>query len=153
DLLHLDVMDGHFVPNISFGPPVVKSIRKATSHFLDTHLMISDPLRYAKAFAEAGSQSLTFHIEAAPAAAPGIAEIRRPGLGVGLALNPDTPIERVFPYLDDVDMILVMSVFPGFSGQKFIPDVLEKIRVLRERRGFVKDVEIDGGISPETIGL
>src|SRR5262249_3934833 len=119
DLLHLDVMDGHFVPNISFGPPVVKSIRKATSHFLDTHLMISDPLRYAKAFAEAGSQSLTFHIEAAPDAAPVIAEIRRLGLGVGLTLNPDTPIERVFPYLDDVDMILVMSVFPGFSGQKF----------------------------------
>lgn len=153
DLLHLDVMDGHFVDNISFGPPVIRSVRRATKAFLETHLMISEPLRYAEAFVKAGSQRIYFHIEAAPDPRPVLAELKRLGVESGLTLNPATPLERVLPYLGDVDKILVMSVVPGFGGQPFMKDVLEKIRTLRREHRFEKDIEIDGGITKETIGL
>jgi len=152
DLLHLDVMDGHFVPNISFGPPVIASLRKATDAFLETHLMISEPARYAEAFARAGSQRIYFHVEVAPDPRPLAEKLRRLGVEPGLTVNPETPIERVVPYLRDVDKILVMSVHPGFGGQAFMPDVLGKVRALRTVHGFSGDVEIDGGITPETIG-
>ena len=152
DLLHLDVMDGHFVDNISFGPPVIKSIRKATTAYLETHLMISDPLRYAEAFVKAGSQRIYFHVEAAPDPRPVVRELRRLGVEVGLTLNPATPLERVVPYLGDVDKILVMSVVPGFGGQAFMPEVLPKVRALRREHGFDRDIEIDGGIAESTIG-
>jgi len=152
DLLHLDVMDGHFVDNISFGPPVIKSIRKATTAFLETHLMISDPLRYAEAFVKAGSQRIYFHVEAAPDPRPVVRELRRLGVEVGLTLNPATPLERVVPYLGDVDKILVMSVVPGFGGQAFMPEVLSKVRALRLEHRFDRDIEMDGGIAEATIG-
>lgn len=153
DLLHLDVMDGHFVDNISFGPPVIRSVRRATKAFLETHLMISDPLRYAEAFVKAGSERIYFHIEVAPDPRPVLAELKRLGVESGLTLNPATPLERVVPYLGDVDKILVMSVVPGFGGQPFMKDVLEKIRTLRGKHRFDRDIEIDGGITKETIGL
>jgi ribulose-phosphate 3-epimerase len=153
DLLHLDVMDGHFVDNISFGPPVIRAVRKATDAFLETHLMISDPLRYAEAFVKAGSERIYFHIEAAPDPRPVLAELRRLGVESGLTINPTTPLGRIVPYLGDVDKILVMSVVPGFGGQPFMPEVLEKIRALRGEHRFERDIEVDGGITAATIGL
>jgi ribulose-phosphate 3-epimerase len=154
DFLHLDVMDGHFVPNISFGPPIIKSTRKATPAFLDAHLMISDPLRYAEAMAKAGAQNLTFHVETIddPAAAAG--EIRKvvgQGGRVGITLNPATPVESVYPALDHVDLVLVMSVVPGFSGQKFMPEVLPKCEAVKKRLRPDQRLEIDGGINRDTI--
>ena len=154
DWLHVDVMDGHFVPNLTIGPPVVESLNRVARVPLDVHLMISDPLRYAPAFAAAGAHVLTFHVETTPSereARNVIAEFRRLGIAVvGVSLNPDVPIERVFPLLDAVDLVLVMSVFAGFGGQKFIPDTLAKTRALRER-GFRGHVEMDGGLNAETI--
>jgi ribulose-phosphate 3-epimerase len=151
DLHHVDVMDGHFVPNMTIGPPVVKAIRKATRVPLDCHLMIERPLAYAKAFAEAGADSITFHVEAKDRPAEVAAAIRALGKRVGIALNPDTPIDRVVPFLDLVDMVLVMSVFPGFGGQKFMGEVLPKVEALRGPHRFAKDVEMDGGINLETV--
>ncbi|MBL8857166.1 MAG: ribulose-phosphate 3-epimerase [Planctomycetes bacterium] len=154
DWLHVDVMDGHFVPNLTIGPPVVAALKRVASVPLDVHLMISEPLRYAAAFAAAGAHVLTFHIETCAGekeARATIAEFRRLGIEkVGVSLNPDIPIERVFPVLDAVDLVLVMSVFAGFGGQKFIPDVLSKTRALRAR-GFEGYVEMDGGLNAETI--
>src|SRR5438552_7514750 len=147
-------MDGHFVSNLTIGPQVVASIRKVATVPLDVHLMISDPLKYAKAFAQSGAHVLTFHIEVCktPDDARAIAaEFRRLGVvQVGVALNPDIAIERVLPILDAVDLVLVMSVFAGFGGQKFMPEVLQKTRTLRER-GFEGHVEMDGGLNAETI--
>ncbi len=151
DLHHVDVMDGHFVPNLTIGPPVVKAIRKATRIPLDCHLMIERPLAYAKAFAEAGADSITFHVEAKDPPAEVAAAIRALGKRVGIALNPDTPVDRVVPYLDLVDMVLVMSVFPGFGGQRFMGEVLPKVEALRGPHRFGKDVEMDGGINLETV--
>jgi ribulose-phosphate 3-epimerase len=151
DLHHVDVMDGHFVPNMTIGPPVVKSIRAATRIPLDCHLMIERPLAYAKAFAEAGADSITFHVEAKDPPAEVAAAIRALGKRVGIALNPDTPVERVVPFLGLVDMVLVMSVFPGFGGQKFMAEVLPKVKALRAAHGFTRDVEMDGGINADTI--
>jgi ribulose-phosphate 3-epimerase len=151
DLHHVDVMDGHFVPNITIGPPVVKFIRKATRIPLDCHLMIDRPLTYAKAFADAGADSITFHVEAKDPPAEVARAIRALGKRVGIALNPDTPIDRVVPFLDLVDMVLVMSVFPGFGGQKFMAEVLPKVEALRGTHRYAKDVEMDGGINLETI--
>jgi ribulose-phosphate 3-epimerase len=153
DLHHVDVMDGHFVPNITIGPPVVKAIRKSTRIPLDCHLMIERPLAYAKAFADAGADSITFHVEAKDPPREVALAIRRLGKRVGVALNPDTPVESVVPLLDVVDMVLVMSVFPGFGGQKFMPGVLEKTAALRRVHGFEGDVEMDGGINAETVSL
>jgi ribulose-phosphate 3-epimerase len=154
DWLHVDVMDGHFVPNLTIGPPVVERVKKVARVPLDVHLMITDPVKYAPDFAKAGAHVLTFHIELcadAAAARQVIAAFRAQKIAqVGVALNPDTPLERVLPILDAVDLVLVMSVFPGFGGQKFMPEVLAKTRALRER-GYAGHVEMDGGLNGDTI--
>jgi ribulose-phosphate 3-epimerase len=151
DFLHLDVMDGHFVPNISFGPPIIKAVRKATSAYLDAHLMITEPLRYAPAMVAAGAQNLTFHVEVVDDPAHAAREIRKLGCNVGITLNPATPVERIWPALDFVDVVLVMSVVPGFSGQKFMPEVLPKVREVKKRLRPDQRLEIDGGINADTI--
>ena len=134
DLLHVDVMDGHFVPNISLGPPVIASLRAATDLYLDCHLMISDPVRYLEPLAEAGANGVTGHIEAIPDPKPFFDEAARLGLDAGLVINPPTPAAAIEPFLDQTSMVVVMSVHPGFGGQSFIPDaVLPKDReALRE---------------------
>ncbi|HET6203929.1 MAG TPA: ribulose-phosphate 3-epimerase [Planctomycetota bacterium] len=150
DWHHVDVMDGHFVPNLTIGPPVVKAIRRVAKRPLDVHLMIEEPARYAEAFVKAGSDSCTFHVEAVPDPRPVIEAFRRLGCRVGLSLNPDTPVERLRPYLGALDLVLVMSVMPGFGGQSFREDVLGKVRTLREEFGWKGDLSIDGGITPAT---
>ena len=155
DLIHVDVMDGHFVPNLTVGPPVVRSLKRVARVPLDVHLMMTDPLRYAGDFARAGAHVLTFHAEigADDAALRAIAAgFRAQGVPqVGLALNPDTPLERALGVLDAVDLVLVMSVQPGFGGQRFRSEVLAKTRRLREL-GYAGHVEMDGGLNAETIG-
>jgi ribulose-phosphate 3-epimerase len=150
DLLHLDVMDGHFVPNLTFGPFIVKAIRRLTALPLDCHLMIEDPLTYGPQFAEAGADIVTFHIEAHVDHAATFDAIEAAGGKAGLVVNPDTTLMRIEPFLDRCAMVLVMSVFPGFAGQAFIPEVLKKVRRLRDGLGYEGDVEIDGGVSPTT---
>lgn len=157
DMLHFDVMDGHFVPNISYGAPVLKSLRAALPDArFDVHLMITDPVRYAPDFAKAGAQIITFHIEATPApgqTAAAIAAIRGLGCGVGLSVKPGTPVEAVYPYLDDLALVLVMSVEPGFGGQSFLPSALDKLAAVRAecaRRGLTPWLEVDGGINAQT---
>ena len=151
EILHLDVMDGHFVPNISFGIPVIESLRSRSKLFFDTHLMIAEPKRYAEAFVKAGADLVTFHIEAIDKPREEAAHIRSLGAAVGVSMNPTTPASAIDEVLPDVDLVLVMSVWPGFGGQAFIPDVLEKVRVLRERLKPEQRLEIDGGIDPTTI--
>jgi ribulose-phosphate 3-epimerase len=151
DFLHLDVMDGHFVPNISFGPPVIASIRKCTSAYLDAHLMITDPVRYAPAMVKAGAQNVTFHVEVVDDPAATAREIRKLGCRVGITLNPGTAVEKLWPALDDVDVVLVMSVVAGFGGQKFMPEVLPKVEAVRKRLRDDQRLEIDGGIATDTI--
>ena len=154
DLIHLDVMDGCFVPNISFGPPVIKSIRKRTELILDTHIMIEHPVRYAKAFAEAGSDHLTFHLECADPTAEAIEAIRQAGCTVGISLKPATPAEAVFPWLDRIDLVLVMTVEPGFGGQSFMADQMAKCAAIKReilRRGLHVQLEADGGIDETTV--
>jgi ribulose-phosphate 3-epimerase len=147
-------MDGHFVPNLTIGPPVVARVHAAARVPLDVHLMITDPWKYAEAFAAAGASVLTFHVEVCrdAAAARELAQVfRAHGVEkVGVALNPDTPVERVGELLEDVDLVLVMSVFPGFGGQRFMPEVLSKTRWLRAR-GYRGHVEMDGGLNAETL--
>ena len=156
DLLHIDVMDGHFVPNITLGIPVVKSLRKATEIPFDLHLMISEPLRYIPAFADAGADYITVHAESDGSTEEAVALIRSLGKKAGVSVKPGTPAEEVFPYLDRLDMVLVMTVEPGFGGQSFMFDMLPKIRRIREecaRRGLSTLIEVDGGITRETIPL
>jgi ribulose-phosphate 3-epimerase len=153
DFLHLDVMDGHFVPNISFGPHLIESIRPVTPAYFDAHLMITDPLRYAPAFVKAGAQNITFHVEVVDDPAKTAREIRKLGCNVGITLNPATPVETLYPALAEVDVVLVMSVVPGFSGQMFMPEVLPKVREVRRRLSASQRLEIDGGINPDTIKL
>jgi ribulose-phosphate 3-epimerase len=153
DALHLDVMDGHFVPNISFGPALVAAVRSRTRLPLDVHLMIDDPRRYAAAFRSAGGDTLVFHVEAGPDPEATIREIHRVGAAAGVAIRPETPYDAVAGLADHVEQILVMSVHPGFSGQAFIPDVLPKVEAAHRtaaRLGTGLDVSIDGGIGPET---
>ena len=153
--LHIDVMDGHFVPNISYGAPVLKCLHEALPDvYYDVHLMISDPARYAADFAKAGANLLTFHLEAVrDTAEEVIAAIRATGCQVGISIRPGTPVEAAFPYLGVVDLILVMSVEPGFGGQKFLPATPQRLAALdaeRKRRGCTTLLEVDGGINTET---
>ncbi|MGD2108216.1 MAG: ribulose-phosphate 3-epimerase [Phycisphaerae bacterium] len=152
EVLHLDVMDGHFVPNISFGVPVVKSLRKRTKLFLDAHLMITEPKRYAEAFVTAGSDLITFHIEAIDDPPALVDHIRGLGVAVGVSLNPTTPASSIESIVGAVDLVLVMSVWPGFGGQKFIADVVPKVTEIRSMLGVHQRLQIDGGIDPTTIG-
>ena len=150
DDLHVDVMDGHFVPNLTIGLPVVAAMKKVARVPLDVHIMISNPLEFAARYIEAGAASLTFHAKATDEPGRVIDAITAAGGKVAMAINPATPIERVLPYLDRLAMVLVMSVVPGFGGQKFMPEVLPKLERLRAT-GFRGDLEIDGGIGPATI--
>ncbi len=152
DLLHVDVMDGHFVPNLTIGPPVVKSLRKRTDLHLDCHLMVDNPGELIEDFAAAGADGCTIHIELGDPR-PTFARMRDLGLRVGLTLNPETPVESVLPYLEEVDILLFMSVHPGFGGQAFIPSVLDKLAVVRgavDGRRLSVELEIDGGINHDT---
>ena len=154
DWVHVDVMDNHFVPNLTLGLPIVESLRKASSMPLDCHLMIEDPDRWAPAYAEAGAESVTFHVEAAHAPVRLARELRRVGARAGIALKPATPIEPYADLLPEVDMVLLMTVEPGFGGQRFLDVVLPKIRrtreLLRDRESSVW-LQVDGGIAPSTI--
>jgi ribulose-phosphate 3-epimerase len=152
DWLHVDVMDGHFVHNVTIGPPVVASLRRHTPLFFDCHLMMTEPARYLRAFADAGADGCTVHVEVGDTDEL-ITQMRDLGLRAGLALNPDTPFEAARPYLGDVDLMLCMTVFPGFGGQSFIGDVMEKVRQVRaavEHDALRLDIEVDGGIDTET---
>jgi ribulose-phosphate 3-epimerase len=153
--LHLDVMDGHFVNNITFGPPLVQAVRSVTDAFLDCHLMIEEPLRYAEPFAKAGADLISIHAELYDDPAGALAEIRTLGVRNGIAINPATPLDRVIHCLPDVDLLLVMSVVPGFGGQSFRPEALEKIEVanrVRAERGLTFAIEVDGGVSAANAG-
>lgn len=148
--LHFDVMDGMFVPNISFGIPVMKSIKKATRQIMDAHLMVQDPIRYVEAFRDAGADLITVHYEACPDVRKTLIKIKDLGLKAGLSICPDTPTEAVREYLELVDMILVMSVYPGAGGQKFIPDAIDRIRDIRHMITEADrdiDLQVDGGIT------
>ena len=152
DLIHIDVMDGHFAPNITIGPAIVKACRKATKLPLDVHLMIENPDRYIPDFARAGADIITFHVEASKNLNEDIELIRQNNAKPGVVVNPATPVESVFPVLDKVDMVLLMSVNPGFEGQKFMPEVLPKIVKLKSlvvSRKLSVDIEVDGGINLE----
>jgi ribulose-phosphate 3-epimerase len=151
DLLHLDVMDGHFVPNLTFGPVLVKALRRCSQLFFDVHLMIEDPLKYAEPFVKAGSDLLTFHIEVTREPSRVVQHIRGLGAAVGVSINPATPVAAIEGILADVDLVLVMSVWPGFGGQSFIPDVLPKVEELRERLQPHQRLEIDGGMDETTV--
>lgn len=155
DLIHVDVMDGRYVPNITMGPTVVSCLRKATSLPLDVHLMIEEPDRYVDAFAEAGASWISVHVEACPHLHRTLGRIRALGLQAGAVLNPGTHPLTIEYVLDSLDFVLVMSVNPGFGGQRFIPSSIGKIRALNQmirRGGFDVTIQVDGGISPETIG-
>ena len=149
--LHIDVMDGRFVPNISFGLPVVKSIRKYTNMFFDVHLMIEEPEKYIDAFIDAGADGVTFHIEAAKDPSACIDMIKGRGKKVGISINPATPAEDIKPYIDRIDMALLMSVEPGYGGQSYMDGVNEKIRELRLYAGQDFHIEVDGGIVRDNI--
>lgn len=156
DMLHVDVMDGHFVPNISIGPPVVKSIRKSTDMFLDCHLMISDPYAYVDAFAKSGADLIAFHIESNSDVKKTIDKIKENGVLPALVVKPGTPAEAVFPYITEIAMVLVMTVEPGFGGQSFMADMLPKIKKIREEAEKLNPslmIQVDGGIVPQTAKL
>jgi ribulose-phosphate 3-epimerase len=154
DWVHLDVMDGHFVPNISFGPDVIKSLRRYTNAFFDCHLMISPADSYLEAFAKAGCDGITVHAEAGPHLHRSLQTIRGLGKKVGVTLNPATPLSALENVLDDIDLILIMSVNPGFGGQKFIPAMADKISAARALIGKrTIELEVDGGITVDTIGM
>lgn len=153
DMIHLDVMDGHFVPNITFGPPLVKSLRAHSDSLFDTHLMISHPLQYVKPFSDAGADLLTFHVEAEDDPAAVIRAIREQGASVGISVKPKTPASAIVPYLKDVDMVLVMTVEPGFGGQSFMADMIPKVAELHEllrTHNPACRIQVDGGIDAKT---
>ena len=149
EYVHIDVMDGMFVPSISFGMPVMASIHDATEQFMDAHLMVQEPIRYVEAFAEAGADILTVHYEACKDIRATLDKIKACGMKTGLAISPDTPVEVLKEFLGEVDMFLVMTVHPGFGGQKMISEMLDKVRTLRamlNERGLETDIQVDGGI-------
>lgn len=153
DYIHIDVMDGHFVPNITFGAPVVKCIRKCTDKVFDCHLMISDPLKYAEDFAKAGADIINFHVECDSPVEKTIDKILSLGCKAGLTVKPKTPVEEVYPYLDKLSMVLIMTVEPGFGGQKFMADMMDKVSKLRTeitKRGLDIEIQVDGGIGLAT---
>jgi len=151
DYLHLDVMDGHFVPNLTFGHPVVKCLRpKLKSAFFDMHMMVSDPDKWIEPMADAGADQYTFHVEASSDIKETIRKIREAGMKVGIGLKPATDVAAVLPYAEDVDMVLVMTVEPGFGGQSFMDDMLTKVQYLRQHYKNL-DIEVDGGVGPSTI--
>ena len=152
--VHVDVMDGHFVPNVTFGSQTVADLRRRTEVFLDVHLMMEAPHKFVEAFAEAGSDLISIHIEPNYDHAAALSRIRSLGKRTGIVLNPDTPPESVFPYLEQVDLVLCMTVQPGFGGQAFKPEVLDKVGILHERRemeGHSYLIEVDGGVTPENL--
>ena len=152
DLIHIDVMDGHFVPNITIGPEVISKLRKYTSLPFDVHLMISPVHHFIKSFADAGADIITIHPEATDNLKASIDEIKSLNKKVGISLNPETPVDKVLPILNDIDLVLIMSVNPGFGGQKFMPEVLDKIKELKniqKEQNIDFDIEIDGGINFE----
>ena len=154
DYLHLDVMDGRFVPNITFGAPVIKSIRNKTNLIFDVHLMIDEPLKYIEDFADSGADLITFHIESSSPADETVKKIIDCGCKAGISIKPKTPAEDVFDYLDSLEMVLVMTVEPGFGGQSFMPETMEKVKTLRaeiQRRGLSVDIQVDGGINEKTV--
>jgi len=152
DWLHLDIMDGHFVPNISFGPDVVRALRPLTDMPFDVHLMLSHPKQYIEKFTAAGADSITFHVECEDDADEVIEEIVRCGAKPAISLKPGTPAEAVYPYLDKVFMVLIMTVEPGFGGQKFMADQMDKIRALKARKPDLL-VQVDGGVNRETAAI
>ena len=156
DWLHIDVMDGHFVPNITLGAPIVKCMRKCSDLVFDVHLMISDPKKYIPDFVKAGSDVITFHIESDSPTEETIDLIRELGCKAALSVKPGTPIKEVFPFLEKLSMVLVMTVEPGFGGQSFMPDMMEKVKALRaeiDKRGLETEIQVDGGINEENAAL
>ena len=154
--LHLDVMDGAFVPNISFGAPVIASLRPHSNLIFDVHLMINEPIRYIDDFVKAGADIITVHLEACQDLDATIADIKRREMRCGLAISPATPVERLLPYLSKIDMALIMTVVPGFGGQALIPETLDKVRTVRryaKNMGLKLDVQVDGGIKTENVHL
>lgn len=154
EYLHIDVMDGVFVPSISFGMPLIQSIRQGSRQFFDVHLMIVDPIRYIREFAECGADSITFHLEAAGNVEAVIKAIREAGKEVGISIKPGTPVEAVYPYLNQIDMVLIMSVEPGFGGQVFMPEAYDRIRKLRaylDNNGLTVKIEVDGGVGKKNV--
>lgn len=154
DELHIDVMDGHFVPNISYGAPIMKSLRKVNKMFFDTHLMISEPLRYIEDFVKSGADRITFHLECENDAMEVIEKIRECGALPAVAIKPGTSVEKVIPFLPFIDMVLVMTVEPGFGGQSFMEDMMPKVKILRdiiEKEGLSVKIQVDGGIDKNTI--
>lgn len=155
--LHLDVMDGAFVPNISFGPPVITSIRKKTKLFFDVHLMIKNPQRYIENFVRAGADCITIHVESTSRPKDALLKIKEHDMKAGIAISPSTPASALFPYLDMVDMVLVMTVEPGFGGQEMIPETIDKVRIIREyanEKGLhALNIEVDGGINENNAHL
>ena len=156
DMVHLDVMDGMFVTNISFGLPVIASLRKNTEMFFDVHLMIEKPERYVSRFIEAGADLVTFHYEACEDSSATLDLIRSSGKMAGISVKPGTPVEEIYPLLEKCDLVLIMTVEPGYGGQAFMPEMLDKIRTLKaeiDRRGLNIDIQVDGGINEETAVL
>lgn len=152
--IHFDVMDGMFVPSISFGMPVLASIHDATEQFMDAHLMVQEPIRYVEAFQKAGADYVTVHLEACEDVKTTLDKIHACGMKAGLAVNPETDVKELVPYLEDMEMILIMSVHPGFGGQKFIPESLDKIREVRamlNEKNLETDIQVDGGIYVENV--
>lgn len=152
--IHFDVMDGMFVPSISFGMPVLASIHDATEQFMDAHLMVQEPIRYVEAFQKAGADYVTVHLEACEDVKTTLDKIHACGMKAGLAVNPETDVKELVPYLEDVEMLLIMSVHPGFGGQKFIPESLDKIREVRamlNEKNLETDIQVDGGIYVENV--
>ena len=154
EYIHLDVMDGIFVPNISFGIPVIQSIRKNSNLIFDVHLMIVEPERYVEAFRKAGADIINFHVEATKDVASTLSKIKSLGAKTGITIKPNTPVSEIVPYLEDVDMVLIMTVEPGFGGQKFMADKMEKVTELvkiREQKNLNFDIEIDGGVNMDNV--